>query len=211
MKKTSLYLIAMGLFTLLAGCRKDVIKNLDDNESIVYITEHDSTKSFSNYHTFKIADSVSVIGDGQFAGRAYTLYDSNLIASLRQAMVQRGFQLETDRTKTPDIGINVSRITTQYTGIVSYNDYYGIYDSYWDPYDWGYGGYDYYFPYAFGTYTFREGALSLDMVDLKNPDTNTNRLRTLWTGLARGTGIFGVTNVNDAVQALFNQSPYISQ
>ncbi|MCW3089373.1 MAG: hypothetical protein JWP81_442 [Ferruginibacter sp.] len=154
---------------------------------------------------------VSVIKDGQFAGRAYTRYDSTLVATLKQAMTQRGFQLETDAAKTPDIGINVSRITTDYTGIVSYNDYYGIYDSYWDPFYWGYSGYDYYFPYSFGTYTFREGALSVDMVDLKNPDTTTNKLKTLWTGLARGTGIFNTANINELVQALFSQSTYISQ
>ncbi|MCW3089374.1 MAG: hypothetical protein JWP81_443 [Ferruginibacter sp.] len=56
MKKISFYLIVIGLAILNGSCRKDAIKNLDGNEGIVYITEHDSTKSFANYHSFKIAD-----------------------------------------------------------------------------------------------------------------------------------------------------------
>ena len=209
MKKVNLFLGLLAFVTIAGACRKDVLKNLDGNEGIVYITEHDSTVNFSNYKRFRIADSVNVISDGQLVRRAYTSYDNILIAQLKQAMIQRGFLLETDRAKTPDIGINVSRITTSYTGVISYNDYYGIYDNYWDPYYWGYGGYSYYFPYSFGTYTFREGALSIDMIDLKNPDTNTNKLKTIWTGLARGTGIFSSGNIDDLVQALFSQSSYI--
>ena len=209
MKQITFALAVISLAFITASCRKDAIENLEGNESIVYITEHDSTVNFSNFQTFKVADSVSVIQDGQFQRRDYTAYDSSLIAAIRQVMIQRGFQLETNAAIPPDIGINVSRITTAYTGVISYNDYYGYYDSYWDPFYWGYGGYEYYFPYTFGTYTFHEGALVTDMVDLKNPDTADNKLRTVWTGLARGTGIFNSANINEIVQSLFNQSPYI--
>jgi hypothetical protein len=207
MKKLSISLCCLAIIA--SSCRKDPADNLDGNEAIVYITEHDSTVNFSNYQTFRIADSVSVVKDGSFQGRAGTAYDNALIAAIQQAMVQRGFVLQSDQSKTPDLGINVSRITTSYTGVVSYNDYYGGYGSYWDPYYWGYGGYDYYFPYAFGTYTFREGALSVDVLDLKNPDTATNKLKTVWTGLARGTGIFNDNNVGEIVQSLFSQSAYL--
>ena len=47
------------------------------------------------------------------------------------------------------------------------------------------------------------------MIDLKNPDTSTSKLKTVWTGLARGTGIFNSANINELVQALFNQSAYL--
>jgi hypothetical protein len=211
MKKISLPLLIFTLVAITTSCRKDVIKNLEGNEGIVYITEHDSTANFSNYQSFKIADSVSVVKDGRLVGRESTAYDAALIAAISQIMAQRGFQLETNQGKTPDLGINVSRITTDYTGVVSYNDYWGGYGDYWDPFYWGYGGYDYYFPYSFGIYTFREGALSVDMIDLKNPDTTTNKLKTVWTGLARGTGIFNTANVNEIVQSLFSQSTYLQQ
>jgi hypothetical protein len=211
MKKISFSVLLFSAVIIIAGCRKDVVKNLEGNEGIVYITEHDSTVSFSDYQSFRIADSVSVIKDGRLVKRDYTAYDSSLIAAIGQAMAQRGFQQETDQAKTPDLGINISRITTDYTGVISYNDYWGGYGNYWDPYYWGYGGYGYYFPYSFGLYTFREGALSIDVIDLKNPDTATNKLKTVWTGLARGSGIFNTANVNEVVQSLFNQSSYLQQ
>lgn len=195
--------------TLVVSCRKDAIKNLDSKEGIVYVTDHDSTVNFSNYLSFRIADSVNVIKDGQLAGRENNSYASSLITALAQAMIQRGFQLETDHTVQPDIGINITKLVTNQTGVVSYYDYWGGYGSYWDPYYWGYGGYDYYFPYAIGTYTFQEAALSVDMLDLKNPDTGGNKLRSVWTGLVYGSGIFNTGTVSDIVQNLFTQSPYL--
>jgi uncharacterized protein DUF4136 len=211
MKKINLAGLVLGLAILTGSCRKDVIKNLDGTEGIVYITEHDSAANFSNYQRFRIADSVTVIKDGQLTRREKTSYDSSLTSAIKQVLLQRGFVLESDQSKTPDIGINITRITTDYTGVVSYNDYWGGYGDYWDPYYWGYGGYGYYFPYSFGIYTFREGALSVDMIDLKNPDRTTNKLKTVWTGLARGTGIFSTANINEVVQSLFNQSSYIKK
>lgn len=204
-------LLSVGIALLAGGCRKDVISNLSDAESRVYITKHDSTASFANYHTFRVADSVSVIKDGQPMGHAYTTYDSSMISAITNMMILRGYQLQADHSKAPDLGINVSKIITDYTSVVNYSNYWGYYGNYWDPYYWGYGGYGYYFPYAFATYTFREGALSVDMLDLKNPNTVNSRLNTIWTGFGRGTGIFTVENVNEEVQALFNQSTYIQQ
>ena len=209
--KRIFYLPVLLLLLVLTSCKKDPIKNLDGNESIVYITEHDSTANFSSYHSFRIADSVNVINSGTLVKRELTSFDAALIDGITQAMTNRGYQLTTDESVTPDIGINVTKLITDHTGIIDYYDYWGGYGSYWDPYYWGYGGYDYYFPYAFGTYTFQEGALSVDMVDLKNPDTGNNRLNSLWTGLARGSGIFSNSSVNQTVQSFFDQSPYLQK
>jgi hypothetical protein len=208
MKKTSVALLIL-FSTIAVSCRKDAINNLDNNEGIVYITDHDSSVNFSNYVSFRIADSVSVIEDGRLITRDYGTYDSSLIAAVTQAMAQRGFQLQPDKTVTPDVGINITKLISSHTGVVSYYDYWDDYGGYWDPYDWGYGGYDYYMPYAIGTYTFREGALSVDMLDLKNPDRTNNQLRNIWTGVARGTGIFNSANISEVVQNLFNQSTYL--
>lgn len=204
----SLFFIASVLL-LSAGCRKNVINNLSNGENIVYITEHDSTANFNSYQTFRIADSVSIIQNGRLQSRERGAYDSSLINAITDAMTQRGYVKQTNMDVKPDIGVNVSILTTSYTGIVSYDDYWGYYDSYWDPYYWGYGGYGYYFPYSFGIYTYEEGAISIDMIDLKNPDTQNNRLHTLWTGLVRGTGIFNNSAINTMVKSLFSQSPYL--
>jgi Domain of unknown function (DUF4136) len=202
-------LVAGAMLIGLAGCRKDPLKALSSEESRVYITRYDSTVDFSSYQTFRIADSVTVISNGQFAGQASTFFDKSIITALTQAMVQRGYQLQTDVAKRPDIGINISRITSESTGVINYGNYWGGYGNYWDPFYWGYGGFGYNFPYAFGTYTIREGALSMDMLDLKNPNTSSSQLNTIWTGLARGAGIFNSNNSVSMVQELFNQSPYL--
>src|SRR5688572_21651304 len=119
MKKANLSIVAViSLVLLVAGCRKDVLKNIDQDEARVYITKADSSVDFSNYQTFRIADSVSVIKDGQLVGHEASGYDQALLTAISQAMVERGFQLESDQTKAPDLGIQVSRITTDYTGIV---------------------------------------------------------------------------------------------
>ena len=211
MKKVRLSILVLtGAIGLLAGgCHKNHDSYI--SEPIVYVTKHDSSANFANYQTFRLSDSVSVIKEGHFVTHAYSTYDSTLFAALTQEMIQRGYQLLTDSSQTPDIGINVSRIITDISGVISYADYWNGYSGYWDPYYWGYRGYGYYFPYTFETYTFREGALSIDMVDLKNPKTNTHKLNTIWSGLGRGTGIFDPANVNTEVQALFNQSTYIQQ
>lgn len=209
MKQIRLLVFTVSIFLVLASCRKNAIDNLSNGENVVYITKYDSAANFSNYQTFRIADSVSIIQNGRLANREKGAYDTALINAMSDAMVQQGFVKQTDMDVKPDIGINVSILTTSYTGIVSYDDYWGYYDSYWDPYYWGYGGYGYYFPYSFGIYTYEEGAISIDMIDLKNPDTGNNQLRTLWTGLVRGSGIFNTSNINTMVKSLFSQSPYL--
>lgn len=210
MKKARFSLsIVMAAISLLGSCRKNVVDNISDTESRVYITRHDSTATFSGYQTFRIADSVSIINDGDFIKRSFTAYDSSMLAALTQALTQRGYILITDKTVEPDLGIHISQLYNDYTGIISYDNYWGDYGDYWDPYYWGFGGYGYYFPYSFGTYTIRQGAISIDIIDLKNPDKTTNKLRSVWSALGEGNGIFNAANVGEEVQAFLVQSPYI--
>jgi hypothetical protein len=58
------------------------------------------------------------------------------------------------------------------------------------------------------TYQVQEGMLAIDIIDLKNRGTN-NNVRVLWNGLVRGPGLESVNSVNDIVQNLLNQSPYL--
>ena len=53
----------------LSYCTKDPIKNLSEEESRIYITNYDTTVSFSNYKTFKLADSIAIIENNQLLGR----------------------------------------------------------------------------------------------------------------------------------------------
>ncbi|CAN5781668.1 hypothetical protein BH10BAC3_BH10BAC3_01260 [soil metagenome] len=202
-------LAGVSLLVILAvGCRKEPVNNLTPEESRIYITNHDSTVNFSGYATFSIADSVAVVDGNQVTGQFNTT-DQAFVAAIKSKMQQLGFT-EVTKTEHPDLGISVSRIVNTSTGIINYNDYWNDYGSYYDPFYWGYGGYGYGTPgWGIATYQVKEGLLSIDMVDLKNAGTN-NQIRVIWNGMIRGSGIFDAATAASQVNALFDQSAYLS-
>jgi hypothetical protein len=213
MKRNQLIVALAGLITIaFAGCQKDPLKDLTAGESRIYVTNRDSTVNFSSFKTFSIADSVGVFENNQVLGKDLSAFDAKAIAAVTAAMQGRGFQ-QVSRTETPDIGITVSRIYSTSTGIMSYPGYWDSYGGYYDPFYWGYGGYSYYDPIYYGpnyytTYQVTQGALSVDMLNLKDA-ANSNTIRPVWSGIARGTGVFSSSAVDGEIGALFEQSPYL--
>lgn len=196
--------------TLLNSCKKDPLNNLTNDESRIYITNYDTTANFSSYTTFSIADSVDYIQDNQFQGRDRSTFDSTVLGAVAAAMKQQGYTQVAVKS-SPDLAINVSRVYNTSTGVFSYNDYWDYYGGFYDPYYWGYPGYGYYAPYAVGVYTIRSGGLEIDLLDLKNAASNNNKIKALWTGLARGEQVFNTANAASQVNALFQQSPYLKK
>ena len=192
---------------VLSSCTKDPLKNLSEDESRIYITNRDSTINFSSYKTYSIADSVLVIDNGRVAGKQANAWDAQMISAIQNAMNARGF-VKVARTQSPDLGINVSRVFNTSTNLVNLSDYWNSYGGYYDPYYWGYGGYDYYYPPVYGYYQSTEAAFSVDILDLKNA-SSAQTIKVIWNGLIRGEGIFNNSNVQSQAQALFDQSPYL--
>lgn len=209
MYRMKFFLVAVAGIFGLASCTKDVERNLDAGEKPLYITKPGDATDFSTYTTFSLADSVAVISNNQLVERATEPYDRAIIDAIAAEMQSRGFT-RVSHGNSPDLGISISRIYNDYTGLIDYSDYWGGYGSYWDPYYWGYPGYDYYFPPVYGTYTVTEGGLAIDMFDLKNA-AGSNQLRQVWSGLVRGSGTFSTARVASHAQALFQQSPYIAK
>lgn len=207
MKRELLLLSALaGLSILYTGCTKQPLNNLTTDESRIYITDHDSTINFANFKTFSISDSVAVIQNGG-SSKELNSVDSAYINSVTKYMEQAGYTLVSNK-QNPDLGVNVNRIISTTTGVISYGDYWGDYGGYWDPYYWGYSGYGYYIPYAYSVYQINEGAISIDVLDLKDAEAN-KKIDVVWTGLIRGSGIFNANTADGQIQALFNQSPYL--
>jgi len=206
MKKTGAWLAVVAMMLLLGACQKDAVSNLSTEESRIYITDHDSTVNFSSYKTYSISDSVAVI-DGNQSTRQMDDADAAYVTAVKKYMDQLGYT-QVDKNTHPDLGVDISHIINTSTGVVSYPDYWGYYDAYYDPYYWGYGGYDYYVPYSYDVYTVREGALSIDLLDLKNA-ASANKINLVWTGAIRGEGIFNASTADSQVKALFDQSPYL--
>ena len=207
MKKQFLLLGAFVCPAVLSSCVRDPLNELTEDESRIYITNYDTSVNYGNYATFSVADSVAVIRNNQLQTRERTQTDAQFIAAVAAALQQRGFT-RVNHDQDPDLGVTVSRIINTATGVVSYTDYGGYYDDYWDPYYWGSPGYGYYFPTYYGVYQVNESALSIDILDLKNKVQN-NAIRGIWSGLIRGSGIFRNENVSTQVMALFEQSPYL--
>ncbi|HRO46071.1 DUF4136 domain-containing protein [Agriterribacter sp.] len=212
MKQHKIYLALTGSLlgiVLLGSCAKDPLKNMTNEESRIYITNYDSSAHFGSFQTYSITDSVAVISNGALQKRTLTATDAAFIQAVKDNMAERGYQLVANN-EHPDLGINISSVFNNQTGVISYPSYWGYYGSYWDPYYWGFGGYDYYFPYvSYAVYQIREGALSIDMVDLKDAG-NDKKIEGVWNGLIRGEAIFNASTAASQVKALFDQSPYIS-
>ena len=198
---------AMAGMVLMSGCTKEPLENMTEAETRIYITNHDSTANFAAFKTFSIADSVAVVRNSRLEKKDLKDIDAQFIKGMKDAMQQRGYVL-VNKDQNPDLGINISRVYNTYTGVISYPSYWGYYVRFWDPYYWGYPGYVYYFPYAFNVYQVRDGAVSIDMIDLRHTKGD-NKIKGLWNGLIRGEGIFNSGNVNSQVKSLFDQSPYI--
>lgn len=207
MKRTLLAMIGIATFSVIfTSCTKDVVSNLNTDESRIYITDHDSTVNFNNYKTYSISDSVAVINNGQ-STRELTDVDQAYITAVEKYMNQDGYTMVTKKDN-PDLGVDVSRIYNTTTGVISYGNYWNDYGGYWDPYYWGYPGYGYYIPYAYSVYQIQQGAISVDLLDLKNASQQ-NKINVIWTGLIRGESIFDASVADSQVKALFDQSTYL--
>ena len=208
MKQRMMWSLAL-LMVFAAGCRKDPMNNLNEEESRIYITNHDSTVDFSGYQTFSISDSVVTINGSDVSAQRDPA-DQAFIAAVRSTLQQRGFT-EVQKNEHPDLGVTVSRIINTSTGVISYDNYWDYYSGYYDPFYWGYGGYGWGAPsWGLATYQVREGLLSVDIADLKNASSN-NQIKVIWNGMIRGSGIFDSNTAASQVNQLFAQSAYLSK
>ncbi|HVX27175.1 MAG TPA: DUF4136 domain-containing protein [Parafilimonas sp.] len=191
---------------MLFSCTKEPLNNLTQEESRIYVTNSDSTLNFGSYKTYSISDSADVLDNGQ-TYKDLQPVDQAYMDAIKKYMDDRGYTL-VSKNSNPDLVLNVNRIYNTSTGLYDYNDYWDYYGGYWDPYEWGYGGYDYYVPYSYGVYQITEGAVSIDMLDLKNANAK-GKIEVIWNGLIRGEGIFNSSTADASVKALFDQSTYL--
>ena len=200
-------MFAFSGIAVLSSCTKDPLDNLTEEESRIYITNKSDNVNFESYKTYSIPDSVYVISNNSFQGGQATSWDVAALAAVRGALESRGY-VRVPRSQTPDLGINVSRLYNTTTNVVDLGGYWGGYGGFYDPFYWGYGGYGYGYPSAYGLVESTEAMVSVEILDLKNAPAN-RTINVIWNGLIRGSGIFSTSAVNNGVKALFDQSPYI--
>src|SRR3954451_7553329 len=104
MKSNSvLWMSILALGTMFTSCSKDPVANLTEEESRIYITDHDSTSNFADFHTFSISDSVTVVNDGQ-ASKESTATDLAFINEIKNQLQAKGYTL-VDKNANPDLGV----------------------------------------------------------------------------------------------------------
>lgn len=198
-KKASFLLLIIGLG--LISCSKDPISDLSNEESLVYITNHDQSANFTQYKTFSIVDSVLIVENNR-AGASLDDIDRAMLQGLIRNMQAMGYKY-VGRKENPDVGINVSWITNTYLNVISQplSSYYG---GYW-------GGYGYGYPSYYSYYETSESSWLISMLDFKNPQTTPSgkTFNVIWDAQIRGAAIGDQKLIDKMADSIFGQSGYL--
>jgi hypothetical protein len=192
--KISYLLLGLGLlFTL--SCTKYPPSSERLLEDLAVLTQYDTKVKFNDYKTYSIAPAILKITDKDTINMTGTTAQA-VLDQIKKDMDSRGF-VQVAQAATPDFGIQVFyyQNTTVYA-------YYGGY--------WGYDYWGYYYPYYpvyYSSYT--TGALTIDLVDLKYPNTANHKLYARWNGFIRGllTGSHTQAEITNSVHQAFVQTP----
>lgn len=195
-KKASLFLLIASLG--LMSCSKDPISDLSNEESLVYITNHDKSANFSQFKTFSIVDSVLIVENNR-TGTSLDDIDRAILQRIVTNMQNLGYKYVGPKEK-PDVGINVTWITNTYLNVVS--QYYGGY--------WG-GGYGYGYPSYYNYYETSESSWLISMLDFKNPQTTPTgkTFNVIWDAQIRGAAIGDQNLIEKMADSIFGQSAYL--
>lgn len=199
---------------LVTACEKTPDTGKLDDDYLVY-TDYDAETDFAKFTTFYVPDSVLIIDNS--SNKPKFLYGTPaselIIANYVKGMEQAGYVRTLDKANA-DLGMQVSYVEDTYS-FRYYNNYpwwYG-YPWYWNFGYWGnWGGW--YWPYSI-TYSYSTGSVLGELVDLTLPESTSKQLRVVWSsyisGLLNSDGTLNTTEVKQAIEQAFSQSPYLKK
>ena len=212
MKKIIPFLFAAALLT--TACEKTPDTGELDDDYLVY-TNYDDDTNFKSFNTFYIPDSVLIIDNNSNKPKyLYATPESQMIiANFVKGMNNAGYT-RTDDKAAADFGLQISYIEDTYR-FRFYNNYpwWASYPWYWSWFYWGnWGGW--YWPYNV-TYSYTTGSILGELVDLTEPESTSKSLKIVWScylsGLLNNKGTLNTTNVQEAINQAFVQSPYLNK
>ena len=215
MKKTwYTFLVIAGLFSVTSCYRYPSDTDLLSEKDVV-LTLYDVNTNFNNYHTFSIVDSIGIIKDDDTVVKRISNDTTTAVLNeITQNMVQHGF-LQVNKDSTPDLAINVVAIRTLNVVGEFYPGYWWGYPGYFPPDYWypTYWDWWYYYPwYPVYYYTYQTGTLVIDIVDLKNPEPTTQKLKIVFNTYIRGilAGTHTIGQILTDIDQAFKQTPQLA-
>lgn len=213
----ALVALIVGLSGSMVACRNDALKDLNAEDSQVFITNFDQSVNFGQYKTFSLPDSVIVQSNDRTQTSA-TAIEQQFLARVAEALTSRGY-MRAPQGQRPDLGAAVIRVNDIYTGVTS-TPYSSYLSNYWYGSYGGYGGYSPYYPSYYSFYQVSDQYWNVQLVDLKNSTvadstttgtgtTGQNQLNVVYDAQIRGSGIFDAASVDRVVAAIFSQSAYL--
>ena len=173
-------------------------------------TQYDEQADFSGAKTYYLPDSILTAGGGLKTAYMRNENTDKLVSTVESEMNNRGYT-RTENKADADLGIQMTYIenNVNMVGIVG-----GFWDGWWDPFYWGSfwtGGW--YYPYTVN-YSYQTGNIVLEMLDLRNKETENNQLPVIWfansEGLTYGNTYTDVMLLQRAIKQSFEQSSYIN-
>ena len=199
--------------SVLFSCRKE--PNTEDLKlEQVVATDRDLAANFSNYATFFISDTVSIVASASTDSILTGPMAKQMVDAVKANMTARGYTFKPRAQGLPDLGFRLTVIKDITRTAVCGGWWDGWY-GYYPPWYWGcyYCG-GYYYPWC-TTYTYTIGTSTLYLFDIKNQGTNHN-VRALWG--ATMFGVFSTTNnqtnadlTTTAINQAFAQSTYLTK
>lgn len=201
------FLVSMG------ACRKE--PNTEDLKlEQVVATDRDLAANFSNYSTFFISDTVSVVASNGNDTILTGTQALQMVNAVKTNMTNKGYTFKPRSQGLPDLGLRLT-VIKDVTRTAVCGGWWDGWWGYYPPWYWGcyYCG-GYYYPWC-TTYTYTIGTSTLYLFDIKNQGTNHN-LRALWG--ATMFGVFSTTNnqtnadlTTTAINQAFSQSTYLKK
>ena len=211
MKKSKMKFLYGGLILMLLGlivasCSKYPTYTVDTSDYDMVWTQYEENADFGQYQTYYVPDTIFIDSSASEEEIKFLQeYYQSIVEQVVENMGQRGYS-RVDSADSPDLGLGIT-IMTRTNHVYGYSWWY-----YYPPY-WGYPGYSYYYPWATYLGSYEEGALIIDMADLKNANQNNQQINALWAAMIGGvlTNNSGLidTRLYGYIDQAFDQSPYL--
>ena len=199
--------------SVLFSCRKE--PNTEDLKlEQVVATDRDLAANFSNYATFFISDTVSIVASASTDSILTGPMAKQMVDAVKANMTTRGYTFKPRAQGLPDLGFRLT-VIKDITRTAVCGGWWDGWWGYYPPWYWGcyYCG-GYYYPWC-TTYTYTIGTSTLYLFDIKNQGANHN-VRALWG--ATMFGVFSTTNnqtnadlTTTAINQAFAQSTYLTK